>query len=100
MRKRKNRTSTIDAHRRSIVTPQTKASPEIPHAAIGGAPFLFPPDVGPARTVGVGFARFWTRMGSTLKEALSHALVNARSFASAQRLRRYNNKMDVLLAAL
>jgi hypothetical protein len=93
-----NTISTIDAHRRSIVTPQTKARPETPHAATGDAPFLFPPGVGPDRTVGVGFARFWTRMGSTLKEALPHAVVNAGSLASAQRLRTFN-KLNAPLAA-
>jgi len=63
---------------RSIDTPQTKASPETPHAAIGDAPFLFPlGGVGPDHTVGVGCAALWTRIESTLKEALPHALVNA-----------------------
>lgn len=73
----------IDAHRRSIVTPQTKASPETPHAATGDAPLLFPLGLGPESTVGVAFG-FWTRIGLSLKEALPHALVNAGSLASAE----------------
>ena len=89
----------IDAHRRSIVTPQMKASPETPHAATGDAPFLFPLGMGPESTVGVAFVGFWTRMGSTLKEAFTHAVVNAGSFVSVQRPRIYT-KPDVPVAAL
>lgn len=83
LRECKNKTPTIDAHRRSIDTPQMKTSPETPHAATGDALFLFPLGLGPDNRVVVGFAGFWTRIGSTLKEALPHALVNARSLALA-----------------
>ena len=99
LRKCKNKIPTIGAHRRSTDTPQTKASPEIPHAAIGDAPFLFPLGLGPDNTVGVGCAGFWTRIGSNLKEALPHALVNAGSLGSAQMLRTCN-KLDEPLAAI
>ncbi len=98
LRKCKDIIPTTDAHRRSIDTPQTIASPESPHAAIGDAPFLFPLGLGPDHTVGVGFAGFWTRIGSTLKEALPQALVNAGNLALAQRLRTCN-KQDEPLAA-
>jgi len=99
MKKCKNKIPTLDAHRRSIVTPQTKPIPEIPTTCTGDAPFVFPLDPGSDGTVAVGFAGFWTRIGSSLKEALPHALVNAGSLVLAKRLRSYN-KLDEPLAAL
>lgn len=86
-KKRKNKLLMISAHNTSIVTPQIKASPETLTAATGDTPLL---DVGLDETETVGFAGFWTRIGFTLKEAFLHALVNARSLASAKRLRLNN----------
>ena len=60
-----------------------KASPETPHTATGDAPLLFPLGLGPEDRVGVAF-EFWIRIGSSLKEALPQALVNAGSLASAE----------------
>lgn len=83
LKKCKDKIPMADTHRRNIITPQTKASPETPIAATRDPPFLFSPGF-------VGFGDFWTRMGSSLKEAFPHAWVNAGSFMSAKRLRSYN----------